>query len=115
VRCLRKPRKPARFIAIFSNDLYSHSTNSRYILSEVSPDFPKEVYDQAPYDFIYSFDVFVHVDIHTFYHTLLSLQKIVTPESHIFMSVANLCSENGWTRFSKQKVFKVAGFYCKLI
>lgn len=26
-------------------------------------------------------------------------------------SVANLCSENGFDRFSKQKNFKVAGFY----
>ena len=27
------------------------------------------------------------------------------------LSVANLCSEMGYERFSKQKQFKVAGFY----
>ena len=27
------------------------------------------------------------------------------------ISVANLCSDLGWDRFSKQKNFKVAGFY----
>lgn len=84
-----------------------------YILNDVSPDFPTALINQSPFDFIYSFDVFVHVDIHTFYHTLMNLKKLMTKDTLVFMSVANLCSELGWQRFSKQKQFKVAGFYCK--
>jgi hypothetical protein len=74
---------------------------------------PKEVHDLGPYDFIYSFDVFVHVDLHTFYQTLLNLKPLMTSETRLFMSVANLCSDLGFSRFSKQRSFKVAGFYCK--
>ena len=74
---------------------------------------PKEVLDLGTYDFIYSFDVFVHVDLHTFYQTLMNLKPLMTGETHLFMSVANLCSDLGFSRFSKQRSFKVAGFYCK--
>ncbi|CDW74331.1 UNKNOWN [Stylonychia lemnae] len=72
---------------------------------------PKEVVEHGQYDFIYSFDVFVHVDIHTFYHTLLNLKQVMSQDTLLFMSVANLCSQKGFDRFKKQKQFKVAGFY----
>ena len=79
----------------------------------MSPQLPKEVLDLGPYDFIYSFDVFVHVDLHTFHQTLLNLKPLMTTETRLFLSVANLCSDLGFSRFSKQRSFKVAGFYCK--
>lgn len=84
-------------------------------MSTVSPDFPQSVVSQAPFPLIYSFDVFVHVDLHTFYHTLLNLKKLMNEKSRFIVSVANLCSELGFERFSKQKEFKVAGFYCKTL
>jgi hypothetical protein len=79
----------------------------------VSPQLPKEVLDLGPIDFIYSFDVYVHVDLHTFHQTLLNLKPLMTTETRLFLSVANLCSDLGFSRFSKQRSFKVAGFYCK--
>lgn len=85
-----------------------------YHLSTVSPDFPAEVKLAAPFDFIYSFDVFVHVDLHTFYQTLLFLHPLLKPDgsTHLFFSLANLCSDLGFDRFKKQKTHKVAGFCC---
>ena len=78
----------------------------------VSPSLPKEL--PAAFDFIYSFDVFVHCDIHTFYQTLLNIKPLLNKDHGLFfVSVANLCSKLGFERFKKQKAFKVAGFYCK--
>lgn len=62
-------------------------------------------------DFCYSFDVMVHVDIHTLFRVLKQVRILLKPEGYFMFSVANLCSENGFDRFSKQKNFKVAGFY----
>ena len=64
----------------------------RYYLNVESPDLPSEVISHGTYDFIYSFDVFVHVDIHTLYHTLLNLKQVMSDKTLLFMSVANLCS-----------------------
>lgn len=89
----------------FENINYYHSTQS--------PEMPKPVKDNGSYDFIYSFDVFVHVDIHTFFHTLMNLRPLMTKDTLFFVSVANLCSTLGFDRFKKQRAFKVAGFYCK--
>ena len=91
----------------FQNVIYHHST--------VSPLLPKAVQESGPYDFIYSFDVFVHCDIHTFFQTLLNLKPLMTSDTLFFVSVANLCSKLGFDRFKKQRSFKVAGFYCKCI
>ena len=63
---------------------------------------------------IYSFDVFVHVDIHTLFRTLEQARALLREGGLLMLSVANLCSKDGFARFKAQKDFKVAGFYCKL-
>jgi hypothetical protein len=45
----------------------------------------------------------------------MNLKPLMTSETRLFMSVANLCSDLGFSRFSKQRSFKVAGFYCKFL
>ena len=62
-------------------------------------------------DFCYSFDVMVHVDIHTLYRVLKQVRMLLKPGGLMMLSVANLCSESGFDRFSKQSNYKVAGFY----
>ena len=83
---------------------YHHSTES--------PALPPKV-QALKFDFVYSFDVFVHCDIHTFYQTLTNVRPVLKPGACFFVTVANLCSQMGFERFKKQKTFKVAGFYCK--
>ena len=67
----------------------------------MSPDFEESIVKSGPFDFIYSFDVFVHVDIHTLFQTLLNVKKMMKKDTLIFISVANLCSDKGFDRFKK--------------
>lgn len=74
---------------------------------------PQEIprrYDQL-FHFIYAFDVFVHLDLHTIWHYFLAMHRMLKPNGHIFVSTANLLSPRGWDRFAKQSRFTVGGFY----
>lgn len=63
---------------------------------------PNELKEQLGLiDFAYSFDVFVHVDIHTLSRTLMQVHKLLKSGGMMMLSVANLCSETGYERFSK--------------
>lgn len=97
-------RRSKATLSSFEHIRYHHSTES--------PAMPPKV-QALKFDFVYSFDVFVHCDIHTFYQTLLCVKAVLKPRACFFVTVANLCSQMGFDRFKKQKNFKVAGFYCK--
>ena len=51
------------------------------------------------FDIVYSFDVFVHVDIHTLFRTLSEVRSLLKEGGVFMLSVANLCSEEGFARF----------------
>jgi len=91
-------------------DLTKNEVKLNFVHQEDPLSFPAAVL-ATQFDFIYSFDVFVHVDIHTLHRTLKQVGQILKPEGRMMLSVANLCSEIGFARFDKQKEFKVAGFY----
>lgn len=63
------------------------------------------------FDFIYAFDVFVHVDVHTIWQYLQYIHSMLSDTGVAFISTANICSTLGWNRFSNQKRFTVGGFY----
>ena len=64
------------------------------------------------FDFVYSFDVFVHVDLHTMWKYFRYIRCMLKPDTgRAFVSTANLTSPGGWARFEKQKKFTVGGFY----
>lgn len=75
--------------------------------------FPSEVY--GTFDFIYSFDVFVHLDLHTIWQYFQELYKLLKVNGQAFISTANVMSPLGWARFSKQQKYSVGGFYCTLV
>ena len=54
--------------------------------------------------------MFVHVDMHTFFQSLVNLKPLMSDSTLIFVSVANIVSDLGFDRFKKQKSFKVSGF-----
>eukprot|EP00933_Yihiella_yeosuensis_P050999 TRINITY_DN48823_c0_g1_i1.p1 TRINITY_DN48823_c0_g1~~TRINITY_DN48823_c0_g1_i1.p1 ORF type:complete len:343 (+),score=52.49 TRINITY_DN48823_c0_g1_i1:29-1030(+) len=78
---------------------------------EVAGDSPYPSEYNACFDVIYSFDVFVHMDIHQMRHTLSCIKSMLRPEGLCFLSFANLLAPAGWRRFSRQKQFTVGGFY----
>jgi SAM-dependent methyltransferase len=50
-------------------------------------------------DFIFSFDVFVHVEIEDIYGYLQEIRRVLTPGGIGLLHFANLNSEEGWSKF----------------
>ena len=63
------------------------------------------------YDFIYLFDVMVHMDLHTMRDYLSEFHKMLKPSGKIFIHTSNLTSPEGWARFRSQRDFSVEGHY----
>jgi len=66
---------------------------------------------QEIFEIVYSFDVFVHMDLHEMRHTLSCIHDILKPGGLFFVSFANLLAPDGWRRFARQKHYSVGGFY----
>ncbi|KAJ8598902.1 hypothetical protein CTAYLR_010748 [Chrysophaeum taylorii] len=64
------------------------------------------------FDFVYCFDVMVHMDTHTIYRCLHKIRGLLKkPGGRAFISTANLAAPDGWARFESQPRFSVAGFF----
>ncbi|KAG5184383.1 methyltransferase type 12 [Tribonema minus] len=63
------------------------------------------------YDFLYCFDVLVHVDLHVSWRYLREVRRCLTERGRAFLSFASVCSRLGWERFARQSKFTVGGFY----
>jgi SAM-dependent methyltransferase len=63
------------------------------------------------FDFVYSFDVFVHLDLHTIWSYFSEFRKILKKEGLIFLHTSNLKAPGGWERFASQQEYKVEGHY----
>ena len=82
-------------------------TNVTFTLLETTQ-FPAQFTQK--FDFVYFFDVLVHVDLHDQWKYVQQLPQILKPGGKALLHTANVCSEKGWERFSKQKEFSVGGF-----
>jgi len=65
----------------------------------------------ARFDFIYSFDVFVHLDLHTIWSYFQQIANALKPGGKAFVSTASLTRPAGWERFTAQSRYTVGGFY----
>jgi len=63
------------------------------------------------FDFVYSFDVFVHLDLHVQWRYLQEIRRCLKPGGRAFLHTANLTAEAGWQRFAEQERYRVEGFY----
>lgn len=63
------------------------------------------------FDFVYAFDVFPHVDLHTQWRYYQEFERILKPGGKAIIHTANLEAPLGWQRFSQQDKFSVGGFY----
>lgn len=62
-------------------------------------------------DFLYAFDVFVHIDLHVQWRYLQEVFRILKPGGMAFLHTANLSAPAGWDRFAAQDGYRVEGFY----
>ena len=72
-------------------------------------EYPKHLHSTC--DFLYCFDVLVHVDLHTLYQTLHQIRLLLKPGGTAFFSTANLLTPAGFRRFAAQTKYTVGGFY----
>lgn len=74
-----------------------------------SPVLPEELTGRL--DFIYSFDVFVHLDLHVQWQYFQQIARVLRPGGKAFVHTANLTTDQGWEHFARQKTFRVETFY----
>ncbi len=74
------------------------------------PVFPESVVSAQP-DFIYSFDVFVHLDLHTMWKYLVQIATALPVGGTTFLHTSNLLTEAGWSRFASQSEYSLEGHY----
>jgi SAM-dependent methyltransferase len=63
------------------------------------------------FDFVYSFDVFVHLDLHTIWKYFREIRRVLKPGGRTFLHTANLLAPGGWEAFSAQEAYDVEGHY----
>ncbi len=86
----------------------NHYPHTHYVLLKNAV-FPKEFNNR--FDFVYSFDVFVHLDLHTIWAYMQEFARILKKGGRVFIHTTNLKAPDGWKRFSSQDEYKVEGHY----
>jgi|GEM_PF-1164654 len=84
---------------------YSHVKYIRL----VKPKFSNKFTDK--FDFVYSFDVFVHLDLHTMRNYFSEINLILKQGGKAFIHTTNLKAPDGWKRFSSQDTYTIEGHY----
>lgn len=62
-------------------------------------------------DFVYSFDVFVHLDLHTMWKYIKQVGEVLRHGGRFFLHTSNLLAPEGWNRFASQEGFSIPGHY----
>lgn len=63
------------------------------------------------FDFVYSFAVFVHLDLHTIWKYFQEIARVLKPGGHASLQVADLTKPLGWKRFASQDTYKPETHY----
>ena len=82
--------------------------NVEYVLLE-EPRLPAELTERV--DFLYSFDVFVHFDLHMMRRMLGEIARVLVPAGKAFVHTTNLAAPGGWERFAGQDSYSVKGHF----
>jgi SAM-dependent methyltransferase len=83
-------------------------SNVTYTLLD-GPSLPPEQTDH--FDFLYSFDVFPHLDLHTMWKYVREIRRTLKPGGRALVQTANLTTPAGWERFSAQDEYSIEGHY----
>jgi len=73
------------------------------------PECPAEL--RGRLDFVYAFDVLVHLDLHSIWRHVLTMRDLLAPGGRAFVHTASIATPLGWQKFSGQKGFSVGGLY----
>ena len=81
--------------------------------SDVRPEDAFGPKHKGRFDFVYSFDVFPRLDLHTQASYWRAIRALMRPlsSSRALVSTVNLLSPLGWKRFSNQSLGSVGGFF----
>jgi SAM-dependent methyltransferase len=82
--------------------------NVEYVLLD-GPSRPREL-DEA-FHFLYSFDVFVHLDLHTIWKYVQEVERALRPGGHALLHTANLTAPGGWENFAAQPGYRPETHY----
>jgi cyclopropane fatty-acyl-phospholipid synthase-like methyltransferase len=91
-----------------AKDSLKEFTNVSFILTD-GKSFPVQFSEK--FDFVYSFDVFVHLDLHAIWNYFKEIKKILKKGGRVCLHTTNLKAPKGWDRFNKQKFYSVEGHY----
>lgn len=82
--------------------------NVQFVLLE-TPDLGDRF--TAYFDFVYSFDVFVHLDLHLMWRYFSEVARVLKEGCRAFVHTTNLGAPAGWERFARQDAYSVEGHY----
>ncbi len=85
-----------------------NQSNVQYVLLDKAK-LPSEKLEH--YDFLYSFDVFPHLDLHTHWKYFQEIHRCLKPGGRAFIHTSNLTAPDGWQRFVVQEEYSVEGHY----
>jgi len=63
------------------------------------------------FDFLYSFDVFVHLDLHTIWKYIEEISSALRPGGRTFLHTSNLTAPTGWANFARQDHYRPQDHY----
>ena len=86
----------------------SEQANVQFMLLH-QPSFPPEF--GGTLDFVYSFDVFVHLDLHTIWKYLNEIRRVLKDSGLAFLHTSNLRAPQGWKLFASEDRYSVEGHY----
>ena len=82
--------------------------NVRYVLL-TEPRLPADF--RESFDFLYAFDVFVHLDLHTTWKYFREIRRVLKSDAKAFVHTSNLGTPGGWRRFAAQDRYSIEGHY----
>ncbi len=109
------PRVARLYAFDVSKRMLAHARESLAAYGNVSygllrrAQLPSELADSL--DFVYSFDVLVHVDLHTTWQYIREMHRVLRPGGKAFVHTATLTAPGGWERFAAQDAFSMRGHY----
>jgi SAM-dependent methyltransferase len=63
------------------------------------------------FDFVYSFDTFVHFDLHLMWREFCIVRDILKDGGRAFIHTTNLIAPDGWKTFASQDKYRVETMY----
>jgi SAM-dependent methyltransferase len=82
----------------------SAHANVELILQD-GPGLPRKLSGRL--DFIYSFDVFLHLDLHTMWKYVQEMSLALRPGGRALLHTTNLTAPDGWQMFAEQDAYSV--------